>query len=182
MNALRCILLLCGALAAVPSPAAIIDAQVKRNGARFELNFSVQLTAPPEKVIQLFAEPQRWAGLSTVIRSVDVRTTDGAGPAPVAMTFHDCILFLCVEAVKVSAYRIDARTGRVDGDSLPGEGDFVYVTERWTAIAHEGGTRLQLTAALEPDFSVPPLIGTLILKSRLKKLLREMESNLMRMP
>ncbi len=182
MNALRCLLLLCAALAATPAPAAVIDAQVKRDGSRFELGFTVQLAVPPEKVMQIFTDPQRWAGLSTIIRAVEVLAADDAQPAPVAMTFHDCILFLCVEAVKVSRYRIDAAAGVVTGDSLPETGDFVFVTERWLMTAREGGTRLQLRAKLEPAFSVPPLIGTLMLKSRLKKLLREMEHNLALIP
>lgn len=182
MNALRCFLLLCGALAAAPAASAVIDTQVKRNGARFELSFAVQLAAAPEQVMAIFAEPGRWTALSTIIRAVEELEADTGRPAPVAMTFHDCILFLCFDAVKVSRYRIDAAAGIVDGDSIPGEGDFVQVTERWTIIASEGGTRLDLRAELEPAFSVPPLIGTLLLKSRLKKLLREMEENLARMP
>ena len=130
----------------------------------------------------IFAEPGRWTALSTIIRAVEELEADTGRPVPVAMTFHDCILFLCFDAVKVSRYRIDAAAGIVDGDSIPGEGDFVQVTERWTIVAAEGGTRLELRAELEPAFSVPPLIGTLLLKSRLKKLLREMEENLARMP
>jgi hypothetical protein len=180
--ALRGILLLCGMLAAAPAVPALLDAQVKRSGARFEVGFTVQLPAPPEQVIAVFAEPRRWTALSTIIRAVEAVEGETGNPAPVSMTFHDCILFLCFDAVKVSRYRIDAAAGTIDGDSLPGAGDFVYVTERWTVAAHEGGTRLGLSAELQPGFRVPPLIGTLVLKSRLKKLLREMEENLALMP
>lgn len=181
-------LLLCAALcAAAPASADILDLQVKREDRRFLVRFEVEIDVPPAEVLRLFDEPARWTGLSRVIRRagfVDVpiggaqaTDADTAG-RPVSMVVRDCILFFCPQANKVTRYRIDADGHRVTGTGVAGAGDFRYAKERWEILPSAQGTRLRLDAELEPDFIVPPLIGSRVLKSMLRKLLREMEHNL----
>lgn len=175
---LRCLPILCGALlAAQPAGAEIVDLQVQRTARQFDVRFEVLLDAPPERLLELFDEPQRWVGLSQVIRSA--ARLDGPG-RPVSMVFYDCILFLCMEATKVSVFRVDRANGIVTGRSVPRRGDFRRLDERWRIVEREGRTQLSFRGNIEPAFAVPPFVGPLVLRSTLRRLLQEMEANLER--
>lgn len=182
----RC-LPLCIALASAPAAADILDLQVKREQRRFQVQFEVEIAVPPAEVLRLFSEPGRWTGLSKVIRRagfVDelpagVRLAGAdAGVRPVSMVVRDCILFFCTEADKVTVYRTENEGRVVTGEGVRGAGDFRHDSERWEIEPSAGGTLLRLRAELEPDFAVPPFIGPPVLKSMLRRLLREMEENL----
>lgn len=179
----RC-LLICAALAFAPAAADIHDLQVKREQRRFQVQFEVEIAVPPADVLRLFNEPGRWKGLSKVIRragfvdELPAGVQLAAGVRPVSMVVRDCILFFCTEADKVTVYRTENDGRVVIGDSVRGLGDFRRDRERWEIEPAAGGTILRLRAELEPDFAVPPFIGASVLKSMLRKLLREMEQNL----
>lgn len=180
MRALRCLPMLCALLAAQPAGAEITDLQVTRDGKRYDIRFEALIDAPAERVLHLFSEPGRWTALSKVIKRVERldESADEKKNTPVSIVFQACVLFLCREADKVSTLVVDTAAGTVIGTSVPGRGDFRYVRERWRIAPHEDGTRLSFTGELEPDFTVPPFIGPLALKSMLRRMLVEMESNL----
>lgn len=180
-------LLLCTALAgAAPAMADILDLQVKREQRRFHVQFEVEIDVPPAELLRLFEEPKRWTGLSKVIRRAgfveqlppDARPSGAAGARPVSMVVRDCILFFCTEAEKVTLYQTGRDDRVVTGEGVRGAGHFRYGRERWDLEPAGEGTLLRLRAELEPDFAVPPFIGPAVMKSMLRKLLREMERNL----
>lgn len=82
-----------------------------------------------------------------------------------------CILIFCKRVVQVQDIRKpDAYT--IEASMVPGEGDFRSGIARWVLHAEGGVTLLHFTVVFEPDFWVPPLIGTWMIE---EKLIEEVE-------
>ena len=163
--------------AAAPAAADLIDLAVERNRDGFDIRFEVTLDVPPEHVRRLFAEPGRWVALSEAILSSRHAGPAEAGAAPAETVFRDCILFLCREVRKVAVYRV-GDSNEIIGRSVPGAGDFRHIEERWRVLPLDEGTRIVFSGRVEPDFRVPPVIGPMLIRTLLKRLLGEMERNL----
>jgi hypothetical protein len=77
-----------------------------------------------------------------------------------------CILIFCKRVVQVQDVRKpDAYT--IEANMVPGEGDFRSGFARWVLRADDGATRIHFTEVFEPDFWVPPLIGTWMIEDKL---------------
>ena len=77
-----------------------------------------------------------------------------------------CILIFCKRVVQVQDIRKpDDYT--IEATMVPGAGDFRSGFARWTLQAQDDVTRLRFTEVFEPDFWVPPLIGTWLIEDKL---------------
>lgn len=183
---------LAAATAAVspPAPADLLSLEVERDGRRFFIRFELEVEAPARELDRLFEEPGAWLGLSRAIRgagfvdSGDDDPEDASGePRPMSLVIRECVLFFCKTADKVMRYLpapalADEGIRVIRGTHLPGRGDFRRATERWEIQPAGERSRLRLEAEVEPAFAVPPLIGQRVLRSRLRRLLNEMGSEL----
>lgn len=163
-------------VAVAPAAADLLDVAVERSPGGFDIRFDIVLEVPPAHVQRLFTEPERWTALSKVILS-SKHVDHAVAGSPVETVFRDCILFFCREVRKVATYRI-RDPGLIVGRSVPGAGHFRHTAERWQLLPVDGGTRILFDGRIEPDFTVPPMIGPMLMRATLKRLLREMEQNL----
>jgi hypothetical protein len=157
-----------------PAAAEILDLQVHRTANRFDVSFEVSLQAPPDEIRLLLHRPELWPRLSSVIESSRVEAREGGRLA--SMVFRECILWWCAHIRKTSVFR-DLPSGDIVGIAVPERSDFQYARERWRVLPDPQGTRLLLNAELVPSFRVPPLVGSLLARAVLRKLLDEMEHN-----
>lgn len=163
--------------ASTPAGAELLELEVDRTRDGFDIRFEVTLEVPPDAVRRVFAEPERWAGLSdSVVRSGAVGAAQ-SGAVPVEIVFRDCILFICRKVRKVVTYHT-VESGDIVGAGVSGAGDFRRIEERWQLLPGNGGTHIAFSAHIEPDFRVPPVIGPMLVRSKLKRMLGEMERNL----
>jgi hypothetical protein len=58
--------------------------------------------------------------------------------------------------------------------ALPERSDFSVYATRWRVIEAEGKTRLAFEASMQPDFWIPPLIGTWAVERKLRLTALEM--------
>lgn len=166
-------------LLAVPLPTAadILSVTVERAETDYHLAFEVLLDAPADALHALIDQPERWPELSPSIRSSKRIVTAQPHQLRVETEFHHCVLFICRTLRKVTDFVTDAN-GDLVGVSLPGAGDFIQVREVWRIRAEGERSRLQFEATMIPDFLIPPLIGTLLIRTALRDMLGEIEHNL----
>lgn len=163
-----------------PAIAEILRLDVQRVQGRFDIAYEAVLDAPPAHVRDIMGRPERWPELSRSIRSSRLLARTDASHYRVETEFHHCVLFLCRTLRKVSDVTIDVEGG-LEGLSVSGEGDFALVRESWRIRADNGGTRLQFSAVMIPDFIVPPVIGAYLVRSALREMFSDIERNLVAM-
>ena len=59
--------------------------------------------------------------------------------------------------------------GHLHADVIPSESDFKYGHADWRMTVEGKGSRLLFSAALTPDFWVPPLIGPYVIKKKMRE-------------
>lgn len=138
---------------------------------RYHVFGQSRLDAPAEFVYLTLIDYDNFHKLAGGIATTKYLPPDEAGH-PLAYTrYESCILVFCKTIEKVE---------RVDGTpydsilvvALPARSDFVFNESRWLIEDTGDATLLTYTAEFEPDFWIPPLIGTWAVR---RKLIRSAE-------
>jgi len=84
----------------------------------------------------------------------------------IKVTTYSCIAILCQE-VKQVQNTTEMSQGYIKVTVVADESDLDYGENLWRIQAHEGGTRVTFISDMVPGFWVPPLVGTVLLKTKL---------------
>ncbi|MDX1489220.1 MAG: SRPBCC family protein [Acidiferrobacterales bacterium] len=162
------------ALLAASQPLSAADVRsvhVMREDGGYALSFELYLALDPERVHALLTD---YAGLPSMIdplkrSKVLAHYTDGR--MRVRLDFEGCVVMFCktVRQTKDIERAVDLDITTV---IVPEAGDLQWGWERWQIRGREGRTQLQYYAQFVPDFFVPPLLTSWLLKSELKDVLR----------
>ena len=146
-------------------------------GDRYRISVTSFVAAPPDRVMGLLTDYRRLERLHPMVVSSDMLQHVAAGER-VHTRYYDCPVFIiCMEFAHTSTFH------RVSDHHLiaivdPAASDFSYGRFEWTAVAEDGGTRLEFVAEVEPDFWVPPIIGDWVLKHRLVEVATELQRSI----
>jgi hypothetical protein len=91
--------------------------------------------------------------------------------------FENCILFFCLTVQRVEDITEDVH-GRILVALVPDASSFRSGQASWEVNSIGSGSRVIHRATLEPDFWLPPWIGTAILKATLRREIRASFENL----
>ena len=155
----------------------ILYTLVSHNAGRYQVVFDVLIDAEHARVRKIMADYEGWPRLSPVIEEVRRITVNDNGSETVRMSLHLCLWLYCKNLVKTGELAI-LDNGDIVVTGLPAQSDFRYTNEHWRTQPVEDRTRVKYKAELEPDFFVPPLIGPLYLKSRIRK---ELDATMLRL-
>lgn len=151
--------------------------QVDEDQGRYTTTFDAVVDADRDEVYTMIANPERWPQLSHIVTDAHVTEKLPDGRRVVSVTFQDCILIFCQTIHKQEALRISAG-GDIETQVIPEQSDFSYAYEHWQ-ISEEGRrTRIRYHAEMTPDFYIPPLIGTYLLKDKIRSLLLHVTASL----
>ena len=169
--------LLCPGLLLLPcvvQAGVVQDSSVHREGDVYSLSITAHVEAPLEQVYRSVTDFANLAAINPSIEESGVLESQG-NRQRVRSVIRVCILVFCKRVVQVQDVTlVDART--VVAVMVPGEGDFRAGMARWQLTPVGGGTELLFTETFEPDFWVPPLIGTWLIE---RELVREVAETAM---
>jgi hypothetical protein len=152
-----------------------LDVDQKANG--YAVFVVMELDAPAEKVRALltdYAHLDRLNGSITASNIIDAR---GEGTVRVLTRFENCIVFFCMTVQRVEDISEDVQ-GRILAALVPDASSFRSGQASWEVTSIGSGSRVIHRATLEPDFWLPPWIGTAILKAALRREIRASFENL----
>lgn len=140
-------------------------AEVAHDDGRYRLDLSMRIDSAPAAVYAIVTDYDRLARISrTIIDSAELEHDAGIRRRLVTET---CIWFFCFEATMVED--ITESDGSVHARIVPELSDYRYGESVWQVSASNGGTRVMYQCVIEPDFWVPPVIGTWMLKMRMRE-------------
>ncbi|GMR03992.1 MAG: hypothetical protein BMS9Abin22_512 [Gammaproteobacteria bacterium] len=164
-------LILVPLLCAPVTAATILKVEVNHSKGRYTVMFDARLDADSAIIRQHLTDYDNLTRLSDTITESRILQTYPDGKQRILVTVNSCVLFFCKTIKSVQ----DVETldnGDIMARSDPEESDYSYATQRWQIIPENGHTRLKHQAELVPKFYVPPLIGTWLVKMRIRNELR----------
>jgi len=140
---------------------------VERNGGRIDVEATMLIAAPPALVFQALSDYDRFDELSTRYQQSRFLEPAADGTARIFTEVEGCVWFFC-RSVKRTA-RLELHPDeRIVALVEPDGSDLSYGREEWVLTEMEGGTRVDYTHAMDPDFWVPPLIGVWAIRKSLE--------------
>ena len=121
-----------------------------------------------------YAHLDRLNASITASKIIDAR---GDGTVRVLTRFENCIVFFCMTVQRVEDISEDVQ-GRILAALVPDASSFRSGQASWEVTSIGSGSRVIHRATLEPDFWLPPWIGTAILKAALRREIRASFENL----
>jgi hypothetical protein len=144
-----------------------VKSQVHRDGDHFLVHLQMQIDAPSAEVYKRLTDFNQLHQLSDMIKESRVLETNGTQQR-VEVISEGCVLFFCRRVTQIQTAMTLGR-GYLQVIDEPGASDFKSGRTLWHIAPVDNGTRVTLSADIEPDFWVPPLIGTAIFKHKLIK-------------
>ena len=151
-----------------------VEVQVEQEGGAYHIYFEILLDAPKDRVEEILKDYGNLDELSTSIVNSDLIDGAPGEDATVALTLKPCVWILCKTLQKVSTVRINAY-GAIVYTALPDKSDFKYgreqvIIKRKMATSQ---TRVTYNAKLVPDFFVPPLLGSWLIRKHIAQNLKK---------
>ena len=158
-------------LAAVASPIAAAEAvtvEVTHEDGVYHVTIDALLDAPPDAVFAVLTDYPRWAEVNDLIKESVVLEGDDPAQQLVRTVAEGCVLGFCKRFAQVQWMRA-SDDWRIRADVVPHMSD---LRSGWadTKLSRSGSATLfQYEMSLEPDFWIPPLIGPMMIKRKLRK-------------
>jgi len=152
-----------------------LDVDQKANS--YAVYVVMELDAPAEKVRAVltdYAHLDRLNASITASKIIDARVD---GTVRVLTRFENCVVFFCLTVQRVEDITEDVQ-GRIMVALVPEASSFRSGHASWEVTSTGSGSRVIHRATLEPDFWLPPWIGTAILKATLRREIRASFDNL----
>ncbi len=146
----------------------ILQRDSRQQQSRYYLELEAQLRADTEAVRATLQDPRSLARLSALVNRVAIVERRGPDHLVIEQEAEGCVLFFCRSLEQ--RYDMVMYGERILVTNRRGQGDFRYAIHRWHVTeTAEPGTRVRLRAELEPDFWVPPGIGTYLIRKRFER-------------
>lgn len=137
----------------------------------------MEFDAPAEKVRALLTDYAHLDRLNASITTSKIIDSRNDGTARVLTRFRNCILLFCVTAQRVEDIT-EVGQDRILVVLVPDLSSFRSGQAIWEVTSIGSRSRVTHRATLEPDFWLPPWIGTAILKATLRREIQESFENL----
>ncbi len=139
------------------------------------MEFSVKATI--ENVRRVITDYQNLSDLDPSINKVEILESTDDDIDRVRTHIHECILLFCKNIIRTEDIRIDEK-GNLYAQIVKEMSDMKSGESRWEFRESDDKVEIKFNSVLEPDFWIPPLIGTGIFKANLRDHLRLTASNL----
>jgi hypothetical protein len=148
--------------------AELAELEVSEGEGIYRISLAMQVQAPAHYVRRVLTDYARIYRLNPAITESEILPSSDDGVVRVRTRIRDCIAFFCKEIDVVE----DVRESGPDGlqvTTVPALSSFKSGSAEWQI--HGMGDRSQVIyqAEMEPDFYIPPLIGSFVIKQRLRE-------------
>jgi uncharacterized protein YndB with AHSA1/START domain len=140
---------------------------VERTDNRINVDSVMHIAAPPELVFAALSDYGQFDELSSRYKQSRFIEPAADGTPRIFTEVEGCVWFFCRSVQRTS--RLDLQPNeRIVATAEPDESDVSYGREEWVLSAEAGGTRVDYTHVMEPDFWIPPLIGVWAIRRSLE--------------
>lgn len=144
------------------------EAEVFERDGVYHIKMSAMIKAPPEYVRYVLADYDHIYRLSTSIIESEVLADNLDGEKQVRTRLLLCTSVFCTEAERVDIVRMLA-SGDLEAEIVPDSSEFKSGKATWRITPLDDHSFLAYEAVLEPDFFIPPLVGTRLVIENLRK-------------
>lgn len=155
----------------------LVNSDVQHENGSYRVSFEFTVDAPTDRVRALMSD---FARLDRLVASItEIRVLEGApsGSTRIRMVMNDCVLFFCRSLTRIEDI-VTEPNGDIVTTVLPEHSDFSYAVERWRIVPDGSGTRVHYNAQLTPSIFIPPLIGPIAVKYKIRAQLEETANTL----
>ena len=142
----------------------LVRLEVDQNANSYTVYVVMELDAPVDKVRAILTDYAHLDRLNASITASEIIGARSDGTVRLLTRFENCILFFCMTVKRVEDITEDAQ-GRILVALVPEMSSFRSGQASWEVKSIGSGSRVIHRAKLEPDFWLPPWIGTAILKA-----------------
>jgi hypothetical protein len=146
----------------------LVRLEVDQHANSYTVYVVMELDAPAEKVRALLTDYSHLDRLNASITASKIIDAKGDGTVRVLTRFENCIVFFCMNVQRVEDITEDAQ-GRILVAMVPDASSFRSGQASWEVTSIGSGSLVIHRATLEPDFWLPPWIGTAILKATMRR-------------
>jgi hypothetical protein len=163
-----CVLLLLCLQIPLASAADLAELQVSENQGVYRINLVMQMRVPADYVHGVLTDYKHIYRLDPAVVDSAILPSPDDGVVRVRTRISDCIAFFCMTIERVEDVR-ESGNGELQATIVPALSNFKSGHAEWKIVADEDRTRVFYLAQLEPDFFIPPLIGSYFVKQKLRK-------------
>jgi Polyketide cyclase / dehydrase and lipid transport len=156
---------------------------VAQSGPRYTIEMRVHLDVPPRAAYAVFANLDNLRKINSDVQEARIVGRGPHGTVDLYSRIRVCVLWLCrtLHETQRMTFVSSSDGGEVYATVLPLAGDLREGRARWTFSRAGAGTRLAMSAQLEPAFPVPPLIGPWLVRRWLRGQVAATAENLERL-
>ncbi|MDH3589842.1 MAG: SRPBCC family protein [Gammaproteobacteria bacterium] len=125
------------------------------------------IDAPPDAVFEILADYEGFHRISKVFTETRYLERDEIGNGVVYSRAVGCVLFFCTEIERVETLTLTP--GReILAIAIPEKSDVDFSVARWVFEQEGSGTRLLYGVEFKPGFWIPPVLGPMIIRAKLR--------------
>lgn len=143
----------------------------------YDIKASVILYAPADNVRNVLTDYVHIYRLNPSIVESEVLASPGNNVTRVRTKVIGCVAYQCEELDRVEDVRILA-SGDIQAKIVPGYGQFKSGITLWQIQSMGKNSKLTYRAKMEPNFFIPPIIGSNLVKAKLRE---EIKTSLIRL-
>lgn len=148
--------------------AELVHLELDQDQGVYQLRLEIILDASPENVHEVVTDYVHIYRINPSIIDSEILDTPDNSVIRVRTVINDCIMVFCKELHRVEEIR-ELESGDIYSLVVPELSNVKSGLTIWQIHPMGKRTRLIYLLSLEPDFFVPPLIGTLVVKQKLRK-------------
>jgi hypothetical protein len=169
MHGLRAAAIAAGALmaATVASTATLDSLKVEKHEDIYSLYAETMLDASPQAIHEVLTDYERFNRISSVYKEHGYLEPLPDGTQVIYTTMRGCLLGYCKSLTRVE--RVEVSTpGHIRTVTIPERSDFKHAVSEWLIEEQGSRSRVIYTLEMEPDFWMPPVIGSYLFKHKLR--------------
>ena len=141
----------------------ISDAEVTENKGIYTMKFSAVIAAHPDYIRYVLDDSAHIYRLSPSIIESEVLPAASAGDRLVRTRLLNCTTLFCKEIERVDLVRM-LPSGDFEAEIIPSLSEFKSGRATWQIQPMDDHSYVIYEATLEPDFFIPPMLGTQMVK------------------
>jgi len=119
------------------------------------------INTPPSRLFELLTKYDKLHSYSRLIRKSELLPN-----GHLSLQLETCFIFICFKKKQVLALSISEHS--IIGKIIPEQSDFASGFIHWTIHKKNNKSHLQINSEITPKFWIPPLIGPLLIKQKLR--------------
>jgi len=146
----------------------VAELQVSESEGVYHISLVMQVQAPAQHVQRVLTDYARIYRLNPAIVESELLPAPDDGVVRVRTRALDCIAFFCKEIDRVEDV-IELDSGSLQVTTVPALSSFKSGSAEWRILGQGEHSQVTYRAHMEPDFYIPPLIGSYFIKQKLRR-------------